>query len=79
MVRGGSWGRAVSLACSGGLLFLGVIDFSFNTRNGGFGGPVGDALQAGFLSLLCVALGLCIIALHVARPHNATMVERQGR
>ena len=63
LLRGGDWGMSVSLACAGGLMFLGVLDFSFSAQNGGFAGPLGEALQAGVISLWCVGLGLAIIIL----------------
>lgn len=67
VLRRGTWGPSLALACSGGLLFLGLVDFSFTAQNGGFGGPAADALQSGAISLWCIALGLWIIAVHVAR------------
>jgi hypothetical protein len=58
----GTWGRGLSLACAGGLLFLGIIDFSFAAQNGGFDGPIMEMAQASIISLWCVGLGLWIIA-----------------
>ena len=58
----GTWGRGLSLACAGGLLFLGLIDFSFAAQNGGFSGPTVEVLQSGIISLWCVGLGVWIIA-----------------
>ncbi len=64
IVRHGRWGHSVSLACAGGLLFLGVIDASFTAQNGGFSGPIDEALMSGVISLWCIGVGLWIIALH---------------
>jgi hypothetical protein len=63
ILRGGDWGLTVSLASAGGLMFLGVLDLSFSAQNGGFTGPLSEALQAGIISLWCVGLGLAIIIL----------------
>jgi len=62
LLKGGAWGRDVSLACSGGLLFLGLVDLSFAAQNGVFAGPLADALQWGLISLWCSVLGLWILA-----------------
>lgn len=64
MVQGGRWGHTISLACAGGLLFLGVIDVSFMTQNGGYHGPLLEAALSGFLSLWCIGVGLWIITSH---------------
>jgi hypothetical protein len=70
ILRGGEWGMNVSLACAGGLMFLGVLDLSFSAQNGGFAGPLSEALQAGVISLWCIGLGLAIIVLRAA-PRRA--------
>jgi hypothetical protein len=67
----GTWGRGLSLACAGGLLFLGLIDFSFTAQNGGFDGPIAEVLQASIISLWCVGLGLWIIAALGRQYHSA--------
>lgn len=71
VLAGGTWGRGVSLTCAGGLLFLGILDLSFTMQNGGFSGPVGEALQSGIISLGCVAVGLWIVAVHCTGPGPA--------
>ncbi len=67
LLRGGAWGMSLSLACAGGLMFLGVLDLSFFAQNGGFAGPFGEALQAGIISLWCIGLGLAILILRGAQ------------
>jgi hypothetical protein len=57
----------LSLACAGGLLFLGLIDLSFAAQNGGFSGPAAEVAQASLISGWCIALGLAII-LFAPRP-----------
>jgi hypothetical protein len=51
----------VALSCAGGLLFLGVIDFSFAAQNEGFKGPVLEVVQASVISLWCIGIGLWIV------------------
>lgn len=60
-----TWGRDVSLACGGGLMFLGVLDLSFSWQNGMFAGPIVEALLAVAISGWCAGFGLWIIATHV--------------
>jgi hypothetical protein len=72
-LRDGSWGQTVSLASSGGLLFVAVIDFSFTAQNGGFTGPIVDALVSALISVWCVALGIWLI--HNHRFHNGIKTE----
>jgi hypothetical protein len=67
ILRGGDRGMSVSLACAGGLMFLGLLDFSFSAQNGGFSGPLSETLQAGIISLWCIGLGLAIIILRGAQ------------
>lgn len=59
-----TWGRAVALVCAGGLLFLGVIDFSFNVQNGMYSGALKDSIQAAVIPIVCVATGLAIFRVH---------------
>ena len=50
-------GRTVAIACSGALMFLGVLDFSFNLLNGMYAiSPMDLALNA-FINLWCVVFG----------------------
>lgn len=57
-----TWGRSLALVCAGGLLFLGVIDFTFNVQNGMYSAGLGDAIQAAVIPLACVGVGLWIVA-----------------
>ena len=65
-----TWGPSIALACAGGLLFLGVLDLSFTVQNGGFSGPIVEALQSGLISVWCIGVGLWIIATHGIRTPN---------
>jgi len=62
LLKGNPISRRLSLVCAGGLMFLGVLDFSFNIQNGIYtSSPVDLALNA-FINLWCVASGLFISA-----------------
>ncbi len=51
-------GRVLSLAGSGALVFLGLLDFSFNIRKGMYVLSLADGVLNGFINLWCVGLGL---------------------
>jgi hypothetical protein len=57
LLRGKPLGRALSLVAAGGLIFLGVIDFSFNIQNGMYAISAMDALLNGVINLWCVGFG----------------------
>ncbi len=54
-------GVTVSLVASGGLLFLGVIDFSFNIQNGMYTMGLGESLPNAIINAWCTGFG-CVIA-----------------
>jgi hypothetical protein len=54
-------GKSLSLVCAGGLLFLGIIDFSFNIQNGVYTVSTMDLITNGFINIWCVLFGLFII------------------
>jgi len=61
LLREKSLGRSVSLAAAGGLIFLGVIDFSFNIQNGIYAISALDTLLNGFINLWCVGFGAFLV------------------
>ena len=61
LLRGSDLGRTLSLAAAGGLVFLGVIDFSFNVQNGMYAISVVDAILNGFINLWCAAFGVFLV------------------
>ena len=61
ILRNRALGRNLSLVCAGGLMFLGLLDFSFNIQNGMYALSVMDAVFSGFLNLWCVFFGLVIL------------------
>jgi hypothetical protein len=57
LLRGRSEGRIFSLACSGALMFLGVLDVSFNLQNGMYLLSVSDGVTNVFINLWCIGIG----------------------
>lgn len=58
-------GRALSLVCAGALMFLGLLDFSFNIQNGMYGISAMDLALNASINLWCVAFGFwTAVALH---------------
>lgn len=57
LIRGKTLGRSLSLVAAGGLVFLGVVDFSFNIQNGVYALSVLDLVLNAFINLWCVGFG----------------------
>jgi hypothetical protein len=53
-------GRTLSLICSGGLMFLGILDFSFNIQNGVYMISTLDLILNAFINIWCVDFGLAL-------------------
>jgi hypothetical protein len=53
----------ITLACAGALMFLGVLDFSFNVQSGVYTLSVMDLLLNGFINLWCAGFGLSLLIL----------------
>ncbi len=53
-------GRDLSLLCGGGLMFLGVLDFSFNVQNGMYAISALDTVLNALINLWCAGFGLFI-------------------
>jgi len=53
-------GRMLSLVCSGGLIFLGLLDFSFNIQNGVYLISTLDLILNAFINIWCLAFGLTL-------------------
>jgi hypothetical protein len=58
LFRGKPLGRSLSLVAAGGLIFLGVIDFSFNIANGMYAISVLDTILNAFINLWCAGFGV---------------------
>lgn len=54
-------GKLISLVCAGALLFLGLVDFSFNIQNGMYQLSAIDLILNAFINLWCIFLGSAII------------------
>ncbi|MEW5723544.1 MAG: hypothetical protein AB1896_10590 [Thermodesulfobacteriota bacterium] len=61
LIQGRPAGRVLGLAAAGGLVFLGLVDFSFNLENGMYTLSAADLALNGFINLWCVGLGLVSI------------------
>ena len=53
-------GIVLSLVTSGGLMFLGILDASFNIQNGMYSITVLDTILNAFINLWCFGFGLTI-------------------
>jgi hypothetical protein len=53
-------GRTLALVCSGGLIFLGILDFSFNIQNGVYRISNMDLILNAFINIWCVVFGLVL-------------------
>jgi hypothetical protein len=61
VLRGYPGGRPISHACAGALMFLGLLDFSFNFQNGIYALSTLDLILNGFINLWCVGFGLTAV------------------
>ncbi len=66
MLRGHRAGRTLSLVSAGGLMFLGVIDISFNLQNGIYGLGFGELVSMAAINLWCVGFGAALAVRPVA-------------
>jgi hypothetical protein len=60
LIKKNSIGKTVSLVCSGALIFVGLVDFSFNLQNKVYFISIAEAISNGFLNAWCVFFGLVI-------------------
>jgi len=61
-------GITLSLVCSGGLMFLGILDFSFNTQNGIYMTSRLDLILNAFINVWCIGFGVIISMLISRKP-----------
>ena len=54
-------GRIISIAAAGGLIFLGMVDFSFNIQNGMYAFSFADTVTNGIINTWCVTLGVAML------------------
>ncbi len=53
----GFYGYVLTIAVSGGLIFLGLVDISFNLQNKQYTSNIWDAILNIFINLACIVLG----------------------
>ena len=61
-------GRNFSLVCAGGLIFLGLLDFSFNIQNGIYMNSAVDLILNAFINIWCVGFGFAVSMLLSRKP-----------
>jgi hypothetical protein len=57
VLRGRAAGRTLMLVCAGGLVFLGLLDASFNLQQGVYRVSTTDLVLNAFLNVYCVVFG----------------------
>jgi hypothetical protein len=58
--KGKSAGKSLSFVCAGALMFLGILDFSFNIQNGMYTISAIDLILNAFINIWCVFFGIWI-------------------
>jgi hypothetical protein len=66
-------GRTLCLVCAGGLLFLGLLDASFNIQNGIYTSSLTEGMMAVAINFWCIALGIAIVV--IMRPPQRTQIS----
>ena len=61
-------GRTLAFVCSGGLMFLGILDFSFNIQNGVYMISTLDLILNAFINISCVGFGITVAVLLSRKP-----------
>jgi hypothetical protein len=56
-------GHTLCLGSAGGLIFLGLLDASFNIQNGIYASSLIEGIAAAAINLWCIALGIAIVAI----------------
>ena len=60
LLKNNESGRTLSFVCSGGLMFLGLLDFSFNIQNGIYMTSTLDLILNAFINVWCIGFGVII-------------------
>ena len=63
LMKNSSLALKLSLVAAGGLIFLGLLDFSFNLQNGIYMASSVDLVLSALLDLWCTGLGLATAAI----------------
>ena len=59
-LKGRPLGRTLSLVSAGALIFLGLLDFSFNIQNGMYAISALDTVLNAFINIWCVGFGIAL-------------------
>ena len=70
LLRNKESGKILSFICAGGLIFLGLLDFSFNIQNGIYTLSALDLVLNAFINIWCVGFGV-VIAVLLGRKYFA--------
>lgn len=57
LLKNKSYASTLSLVCAGALMFLGLVDFSFNIQNGMYQISPIDTILNAFINIWCLLLG----------------------
>lgn len=68
LMRSRPGGRTLSLIAAGALVFLGLLDFSFNLQNGVYLTSTIDLVLNAFINIWCVVFGIAIAVLIGRKP-----------
>lgn len=60
LLKGRLLGKKLAMVASGALIFLGLLDFSFNIQNGIYTSSMVDLILNAFINLWCVGFGIAI-------------------
>lgn len=63
------FGRVLSLACAGSLVFLGLVDLSFNAMNGMYTTDLVDGVLSAGINLWCLGFG-ALVVISISRPRG---------
>jgi len=70
LLKDNQMGRTLALVAAGALVFLGLVDFSFNLQNGVYLSSTLDLILNAFINIWCVAFGLAIVWLNKHSAKN---------
>ena len=57
LIKKKDYAKNLSLICAGALIFLGLVDFSFNIQNGMYLPSTADLILNAFINIWCLFLG----------------------
>lgn len=72
LLRRRLYGPILSIAAGGALVFLGVLDATFNLTNGIYSLGICEVAVNGLMNLVCIASGMALLWLPVRRGRTAS-------